>query len=99
MKYSAKRVIRLISAFLIALMLFSNVFPYLVSGGSLEVVQAEAAEDDKNDEPIFDASAVGQYVLNVGSEYYKNTDEIMVNGNMTFILMHVDKEGNPRVAG
>lgn len=97
MKYSGKKVIRLISAFMVFFMLFSCVSPHLQSvNGINEVLQAEAAENDKADEPVFDASAVGQYVLNVGSEYYKNTDEIMVSGNMTIQLMHVDQNGNPK---
>jgi len=37
--------------------------------------------------------AIGEYVLNIGSEYYRQTSEVSIDRNMTVQLMYVDTTG------
>jgi len=98
MKNPFKKIVRVIAVVLMAEMLFSCILPHLQLINDKSLTAASAAEEDTTttDKPIFDASMAGQYVINVGSEYYRETSEITVNGNMTLQLMHVDKTGNPK---
>ena len=102
MKNSVKKIFRVIAVMLIAELISACIFPHFQSSQGF-LTSAFAAEGDESDnqgttedKPIFDASMAGQYVINVGSEYYRETSEITVNGDMTLQLMHVDKTGNPK---
>ena len=97
MKNSVKKTMRVIAVLLMLEMIFSCFLPHFQIYSDKSVTIANAAEGDSaTDEPMFDASLIGQYVINVGSEYYRETSEINVDRNMTLQLMHVDAKGNPK---
>ena len=104
MKNSVKKIMRVIAIVLMAEMISACVLPHFQwTTGLLTLASAAEGENGESnnqgsteDKPIFDASMAGQYVINVGSEYYRETSEITVNGDMTLQLMHVDKTGNPK---
>ncbi len=97
MKNTINKIMRVIAVLLMLEMIFSCFLPHLQLVKDNQLTIAEAAEgDETTDEPVFDSSLAGQYVINVGSEYYRETSEITVNGNMTLQLMHVDSMGNPK---
>jgi len=104
MKNSVKKFMSVIAVLLMIEMVSACVLPHFKLNHSF-LTSAAAAEGDAGsstnpdgatDEPVFDASMAGQYVINVGSEYYRETSEITVNGDMTLQLMHVDQLGNPK---
>lgn len=101
MKNPMKKITRAIAVVLLAEMIAACIFPHfqLNSGFLTSALAAESGttgSEGTEDEPVFDASMAGQYVINVGSEYYRETSEITVNGDMTLQLMHVDQNGNPK---
>ncbi len=99
MKNPFKKILRVIAVVLMAEMIAGCILPHLEVTKDKSLTSAAAAEDTNTgttDEPMFDANMVGQYVINVGSEYYKETSEITVDRDMTLQLMHVDKTGNPK---
>ena len=98
MKNPMKKIMRVVAAVLMLEMIFSCILPHLQLINDKSVIVAEAAEEEDatTQEPLDDPSLAGQYVINVGSEYYRETSEIMVKGDMTLQLMHVDQLGNPK---
>ncbi|MBP5184822.1 MAG: Ig-like domain-containing protein, partial [Lachnospiraceae bacterium] len=55
--------------------------------------------DDYSDDKVRASAAtlmdaIGQYVINIGSEYYRQGDELIIDRNSTVQLMYVDATGN-----
>jgi len=98
MKNPIRKTMRVIAVILMLELVISGILPHFQLVNDKSVVMAEAAEgeDTQTQAPIFDPSLAGQYVINVGSEYYRETSEIVVKGDMTLQLMHVDQTGNPK---
>jgi len=98
MKNPIRKIMRVIAVILVLQLVVSGILPHFQLISNKGVVMAEAAEGDgsSTQEPLVDPSLAGQYVINVGSEYYRETSEIMVKGDMTLQLMHVDQLGNPK---
>jgi uncharacterized protein YjdB len=70
---------------IIELILMTAVTGSIIDDYSSDKVRAEAAT-------LMDA--IGQYVINIGSEYYRQSDEIVIDRNSTVQLMYVDATGN-----
>jgi len=97
MKNPVKKIMRVIAVVLMLEMIVSCFLPHLQIMNDKTLTIANAAEgDEETNESVLDASLAGQYVINVGSEYYRETSEITVDRNMTLQLMHVDSNGNPK---
>jgi len=82
-----KRINKIMAVLLVFALSFSNQFSGDAdsSGTTIApVVTAEAATM---------SDAIGEYVLNIGSEYYRQTSEVSVDRNMTVQLMYVDSTG------
>ncbi len=94
MNIKMKKIIRVIAVFLMLEMVCSCILPHLQLRRDEEMVMAEAAEPTPT--PSLDATMVGQYVLNVGSNFYKNGEEVVITQNTTLQLMYVDAGGNPK---
>jgi len=70
---------------IIELFLASAVTGSIIDDYSNDKVQASAAT-------LMDA--IGQYVINIGSEYYRQGDEIKIDRNAAIQMMYVDATGN-----
>ncbi len=81
-----KRLFRMVALFMTLVLMLAVIMPETEAGtlNSEGRLEAEAATL---------TDAIGQYVLNIGSEYYRQNSEIVLDRDMTIQMMYVDESG------